>query len=53
MIPGGIIRKTSTGYAVYSHTSGKKLSKEYKSQGEAAKRLRQIQYFKHIKTKNK
>ncbi|MCX8159201.1 MAG: hypothetical protein N3D20_02845 [Candidatus Pacearchaeota archaeon] len=43
-----MIKKTSKGYVVYSK-EGKRLSKPYKTKGEAVKRLRQIEYFKHKK----
>jgi hypothetical protein len=41
-----VIRKSGSGYVVVSE-SGKKLSRVYKSHGEAAKRLAQIEFFKH------
>lgn len=43
-----MVKKTKGGYAVYSHRKGhKKLSRTYRTLSEAAKRLQQIQYFKH------
>ena len=44
-----MLRKVKGGYVVNSHKTGKRLSRTYKSKGEAAKRLRQIQYFKRKK----
>ncbi|HLE82097.1 MAG TPA: hypothetical protein VJA25_12475 [Dehalococcoidia bacterium] len=44
-----MLRKVKGGYVVKSHKTGKRLSRAYKSKGEAAKRLRQIQYFKRKK----
>lgn len=46
-----MIVKTKEGYIVVSESKGtngkrKRLSKPYKSRGEAAKRLAQIDYFK-------
>ena len=43
-----MIRKTSSGYVVYSE-KGKKLSKPYRTRKEAEKRLKQIEWFKHKK----
>ena len=43
-----MIVKTKGGWVIYSE-SGKKLSRVYKSRGEAEKRLAQIEYFKHKK----
>jgi hypothetical protein len=45
---GDMIRKVKGGYVVKSH-KGKKLSRVYKSKKAAARRLRQIEYFKHAK----
>lgn len=42
-----MIRKVNKGYAIYSHKTGKKISKVYTSKIKAFKRLRQIQYFKN------
>jgi hypothetical protein len=41
-----MIKKVDGGYQVFSE-SGKPLSKAYKSEEEAKKRLQQIEYFKH------
>jgi len=43
-----VIRKSGGGYKVYSE-KGKPLSRSYKRIGEAKKRLREIEYFKHKK----
>lgn len=48
---GDIIKKEKDGYVVYSE-KGKKLSKPYKTEEEAKKRLQQIEYFKHSKDSN-
>ena len=48
---GDIIKKEKDGYVVYSE-KGKKLSKPYKTEEEAKKRLQQIEYFKHLKDSN-
>lgn len=42
-----MIRKVRGGYAVYSHRTGRKLSRNYRSKKAATKRLRQIQWFKN------
>lgn len=46
-----VIRKTKNGYALFSKTTGRKLSKVYKSKNSPAlkKRERQVNYFKHVK----
>jgi hypothetical protein len=41
-----MIRKSSKGYKVVSH-KGKSLGGPYRSKAAAAKRLRQVEYFKH------
>ena len=41
------IKKTSKGYKVVSEKSGKNLSKDTLSKGQAVKRLQQIEYFKN------
>ena len=46
-----MIRKTKSGYTVYSE-NGKKLG-TYKTKKEAEKRLQQIEYFKHKKKHSK
>jgi hypothetical protein len=43
-----MIRKSKEGYKVVSE-KGKNLGGPYKSKEEAAKRLRQVEYFKHKK----
>jgi len=48
------IRKTSSGYVVYSEHKGKQGKKKrlggpYRSRAAAVKRLRQVEYFKHNK----
>jgi hypothetical protein len=43
-----MIKKTKEGYRVTSE-KGKNLGGPYKSKAEAAKRLRQVEYFKHNK----
>lgn len=45
------IRKIDGKYIIYSK-KGKKLSKPYTSEEEAKKRLKQIEFFKHL-AKNK
>ena len=51
MVTGDImvIRKTNKGYAIYSKTTGRRLSRFYKSKDSPAlnKREKQINYFKH------
>lgn len=44
-----MIKKIKSLYYVYNHTGVKKLSKGYRSRKDAVKRLRQIEYFKHLK----
>ena len=43
-----MIKKVKEGYKVISE-KGKNLGGPYKSHEEAAKRLRQVEYFKHSK----
>jgi hypothetical protein len=43
-----VIRKAKEGYKVVSE-KGKNLGGPYKTKEEAAKRLRQVEYFKHNK----
>jgi hypothetical protein len=43
-----MIRKSKEGYKVLSE-KGKNLGGPYKTREEAAKRLRQVEYFKHHK----
>ena len=42
-----MIRRVKGGYAVFSETTGRKLSRVYKSRDDAVERLRQIEWFKH------
>jgi hypothetical protein len=42
-----MIKKVKGGYQVVSEKSGKNLGGPYKTKEEAAKRLRQVEYFKH------
>lgn len=42
-----MIRKSGKGYKVFSHKTGKPLSKRYSSRLGALRRLQQIRYFKH------
>ncbi|MDD4938714.1 MAG: hypothetical protein PHE18_01390 [Candidatus Omnitrophica bacterium] len=42
-----MIIKTSKGYMVKSEKSGRNLGGPYKTRGEAEKRLKQVEYFKH------
>ena len=45
-----MIRKVPGGYAVFSHKAGhRRLSRVYRSKKQAAKRLKQIRYFKFLK----
>ena len=44
-----MIKKRAGLYYVYNHTGKKKLSKGYSKKEDALKRLRQIEYFKHLK----
>ena len=44
-----MIKKVKGGYKVVSKTSGKNLGGPYKTREEAAKRLRQVEFFKHNK----
>jgi len=41
-----MIRKTSAGYEVVSH-KGKRLGGPYPNKARAARRLAQVEYFKH------
>ena len=43
-----MIVKTSKGYQVKSE-KGKNLGGPYKTKAQAEKRLRQVEYFKHVK----
>jgi hypothetical protein len=44
-----MIKKVKGGYKVVSEKSGKNLGGPYKTREEAAKRLRQVEFFKHNK----
>jgi hypothetical protein len=44
-----MIKKVKGGHQVVSEKSGKNLGGPYKSKEEAAKRLRQVEFFKHRK----
>ncbi len=46
-----MIKKVKGGYALFSKTTGRKLSRVYKSKNSPAlkKRERQVQFFKHRK----
>lgn len=46
-----MIKKTKSGYKVVSK-SGKDLG-TYSTKGEAEKRLKQVEYFKHLNKKSK
>lgn len=43
-----MIKKSGGGYSLYSH-KGKRLGGPYKSKGEAMRREKQVNYFKHKK----
>jgi len=47
-----MIKKEGTKYVIRSKASGKKLG-EYPTKALAEKRLKQIEYFKHVKGKKK
>ncbi len=42
-----VIKKTEDGMFVVYSEKGRKLSRKYKTEEEAKKRLQQIEYFKH------
>jgi hypothetical protein len=44
-----VIKKVKDGYKVLSEDGKKNLGGPYKTKEEAAKRLRQVEYFKHRK----
>ena len=44
-----MIKKVKEGYKVVSENGKKNLGGPYKTKAEAAKRLRQVEYFKHKK----
>jgi len=44
-----MIKKVKEGYKVVSEKSAKNLGGPYKTKEEAAKRLQQVEYFKHKK----
>ncbi len=43
-----MVRKTRGGYVVFSHKTGKRLGRVYKTKTEATKRLRQIQFLSTV-----
>jgi hypothetical protein len=49
MEDGVMIVKRKDGYHVISEKTGKNLGGPYKTRAEAAKRLKQVEYFKHRK----
>lgn len=44
-----MIVKKCDGYYVFSERTGRNLGGPYKTKEEAKKRLRQVEYFKHLK----
>ncbi len=44
-----MIVKRKTGYYVLSETTKRNLGGPYKTRTEASKRLRQVEYFKHLR----
>jgi hypothetical protein len=44
-----MIKKVKGGYKVLSEKTGKNLGGPYKTKGQAEKRLRQVEFFKHNK----
>lgn len=46
-----MIVKRKQGYFVISEKTGRNLGGPYKTKKEAKKRLRQVEYFKHLKIK--
>ena len=44
-----MIKKVKGGYKVVSEKTGKNLGGPYKSRAQAAKRLKQVEFFKHSK----
>ena len=44
-----MIKKVKDGYKVLSEKTGKNLGGPYKTKAQAAKRLRQVEFFKHNK----
>jgi hypothetical protein len=47
-----MIVKRKEGYFVLSEKSGRNLGGPYKTREEAQKRLRQVEFFKHLKKKD-
>jgi hypothetical protein len=44
-----MIKKSGSGYKVVSKSGGKNLGGPYATKAQAVKRLRQVEYFKHLK----
>ncbi|MDP2599049.1 MAG: hypothetical protein Q8P49_04415 [Candidatus Liptonbacteria bacterium] len=44
-----MIRKRKNGYYVLSEKTGRNLGGPYQTRGEAVRRLRQVEFFKHKK----
>ena len=44
-----MIKKVGNKYAVFSHRTGRRLSRFYNTKKEALKRLKQIVFFKNLK----
>lgn len=44
-----MIKKKKRGYEVVAKKSGRNLGGPYRSKKQALKRLRQVEYFKHLK----
>jgi hypothetical protein len=49
LLEAHVIKKVKGGYKVLSEKTGKNLGGPYKTREEAAKRLRQVEFFKHNK----
>jgi hypothetical protein len=48
-----MITRENGKYVILSHDGKKRLSKPFSSENDAKKRLRQIEYFKHLNNKGK
>lgn len=48
-----MIKKSGSGYSLYSKKTGKRLGGPYATKGQAVKRERQVEYFKHAKPKGR